>query len=84
MFILGLVSCEFNPCYVWLQFKKMNLAVELAGGTPMLMEEDCDDDDDALVSPSTVVMTCDPADATQNLTQNGREWVAHVQTYLAK
>ncbi|KAL5004153.1 hypothetical protein ScPMuIL_017609 [Solemya velum] len=67
------------------QFKKMSLAIELAGGTPVLMEEGCDSDDDrVLVEPNTVVMNCNPEDQTQNLSQNGRDWVQHVHTYLKK
>ncbi|CAH1778763.1 unnamed protein product, partial [Owenia fusiformis] len=65
------------------QFKKLSLAVELAGGTPMLMEEGTDDNDDGiLVAKETCVMQCDINDMSQQLSQNATEWVTHVMKYL--
>ncbi|XP_046365515.2 nibrin-like [Haliotis rufescens] len=66
------------------QFKKMNLAVELAGGMPILMEEGSDDNDDrVLVESGTVVMNCGAEDL-KTLTPAGQEWVAHVNKYLKR
>ncbi|XP_046549525.1 LOW QUALITY PROTEIN: nibrin-like [Haliotis rubra] len=66
------------------QFKKMNLAVELAGGMPILMEEGSDDNDDrVLVETGTVVMNCGTEDL-KTLTPAGQEWVAHVNKYLKR
>ncbi len=61
------------------------MAVELAGGVPMLVEEGTDDNkDDILVSPHACVMMCDPNDPTQNLSKNAKEWIRHVQQVLKK
>ncbi|XP_067651141.1 nibrin-like [Haliotis asinina] len=66
------------------QFKKMNLAVELAGGMPILMEEGSDDNDDrVLVESGTVVMNCGTEDL-KTLTPAGQEWVTHVNKYLKR
>ena len=59
--------------------------MELAGGTPMLIEEGTEDnEDDILLAPTTVVMTTDPTDTTQNFTQNAKEWIKHVVEILKK
>ncbi len=59
------------------------MAVELAGGTPMLMEEGTDeDDDDILIAPNTCVMQSDPED--QTLSSNARDWIRHVIDLLKK
>ena len=67
------------------QFKKLNVAVELAGGTPMLMEEGTDDnEDDILVQPNTCVMECKPDDVTNQFSQNAQDWMRHVINVLKK
>ncbi|XP_041375174.1 nibrin-like isoform X2 [Gigantopelta aegis] len=66
------------------QFKKMSLAIELAGGVPILMEEGTDDNsDEVLTEDGTVVMNCGP-DEQQLLSENGKRWFHHVQNYLKK
>ena len=67
------------------QFNKLNLAVALAGGKPVLMEEGSDDNDDsALLATGTCVMQCDVPLESQNLSQNGVTWVKHVYKLLKK
>ena len=51
----------------------------------MLMEEGTDNDnDDILVQPNTIVMSCDPTDASQNLSTNAQEWIRHVLDVLKR
>ena len=51
----------------------------------MLMEEGTDDnDDDILISPATCVMSVDPGDPAQNISDNGQEWIVHVFGVLQK
>ena len=65
------------------QFKKLSIAIELAMGTPILMEEGSDDnDDEILISPGTCIMYSDPSDSSQSLSQNAQEWISHVLAYL--
>ena len=60
------------------------MAIELAGGTPMLMEEGTDDnEDDILVAPETCVISCDQSEASQ-MSQNAHKWVTHVLKLLTK
>ena len=74
---------RFLPVYF--QFKKLSVAVELGGGTPMLLEEGTDDnEDDILVSPGSCVMSCDLTDHSQNLTKNAQDWIQHVMKTLKK
>ena len=62
----------------------MSLAIELAGGVPVLMEEGTDDnDDEVLAEGGTVVMSCG-LDEQQLLSENGKRWVQHVHSYLKK
>jgi hypothetical protein len=67
------------------QFKKLNLAIELGGGVPILMEEGTDDNDDGvLVAPGTCVMESSPTENSQQLSQNAQKWISHVIDYLQK
>lgn len=67
------------------QFKKLSLAVELAGGTPMLMEEGTDDnEDDILIGDETCVMQCDAEENTQTMSQNARDWLHYVRDLLKR
>ena len=59
--------------------------MELSGGTPMLMEEGTDDnEDDIIVAEMTCVMHFDPADTSQAMSQNARDWLHHVTEILRK
>ena len=61
------------------------MAIELAGGTPMLMEEGTDDnEDDILLSPTSCIMHCDVTDIAPSMSQNAHEWLAHVDKLLKK
>ncbi|XP_013418240.1 nibrin [Lingula anatina] len=67
------------------QFRKLSIAVELAGGTPVLMEEGTDDNNDkVLIERGTCVMYCEPPTNPQLLSKNARDWVTHVQRYLKR
>lgn len=81
-----IVDCtveEILQCCV--QFKKLSLAVELAGGTPMLMEEGTDDnEDDILIGDDTCVMQCDTDENTQTMSQNARDWLHYVRDLLKR
>lgn len=65
------------------QFKKMNLAVELGGGLPVLLEEKWQKDT-MLVEKGSVVMQCEPNQCTQMMSQDSNNWVLHVQAFLRK
>ncbi|XP_063396332.1 nibrin-like [Mytilus trossulus] len=65
------------------QFKKMNLAVELGGGLPVLLEEKWQKDT-LLVEKGSVVMQCEPNQCTQMMSQDSNNWVLHVQAFLRK
>ncbi len=64
------------------QFNKLSIAVELAGGTPMLIEEGGEEEEELILQKTTCVMTCDPADPSQRLTDNAVEWINRVQEML--
>ncbi|KAK6177872.1 hypothetical protein SNE40_012747 [Patella caerulea] len=65
------------------QFKKMNMAIELAGGMPILMEEGSDDNDDSvLCQDGTVVMAI--TEDLNTLTPNAKQWCHQVQKILKK
>ncbi|KAK3083896.1 hypothetical protein FSP39_004849 [Pinctada imbricata] len=66
------------------QFKRMALAVELAGGLPVLMDEGSGNDDSALIEEGTVVMNSDPLDSTQGFSQQNVQWIKYVARYLKK
>ena len=58
--------------------------MELAGGTPILMEEGTDDnEDDILVGGASVVMQSD-ARETQTFSQNAQDWISYVNRTLKK
>ena len=63
-----------------MQFKKLSIAVELAGGTPMLMEEDSDGADDLLTASHTCVMHAQPDPAA--MSQNAVQWTNQVMNIL--
>jgi len=60
------------------QFKKMHLAIELAGGIPLLMEGK--GDDSVLLGDYTVVM----ATPEVGMSQEVGGWVGHVKELLAR
>ena len=81
---MNLVEAPLYDLYIF-KFKKLSIAIELGGGTPMLMEEGTDDnDDDILLSAASCVMNADPTDPTQNISHNGQEWIQHVMAVLHK
>ncbi|XP_006816932.1 nibrin-like [Saccoglossus kowalevskii] len=75
-----------NKTFIFLtqkQFKRLNLTVSFGGGKAILMEEGSDDDDDdILVTDNTCVMSADPQDSSQKLSQNAKDWISHVMDYL--
>ena len=62
----------------------MSLAVELAGGLPVLMDEASGEDNSVLVEGGSVVMNSDPNDGTQGFSQLNVQWINFVAKYLKK
>ena len=64
--------------HIIFQLKKLNQAIELAGGMTLLMEEK--GDDGTLLEEGTVVMNCQESE----LTPRGVKWAKHVQELLQR
>ena len=60
------------------QLRKLNQAIELAGGMALLMEES--GDDTVLLEKGTIVMNC----LESELTPKGVKWAKHVQELLQR
>ena len=75
--ISGLVK-QYPSLSIDLQYKKMHLAIELAGGKPVLLESKIADKH--LIADQSVLMTCTETECNQSLTS----WLTHVQDLLER
>lgn len=67
-------------------FKKLSVAISLAGGKPILLEEGTDDNDDSILTAlGSCVMCHNATDESQKImSENARHWISHVTELVAK